>query len=424
MKRMLTIICLMVICYLALIYGYRFYGKGHNYKYTISSNDEIEINEIFNNSKESANYYFEVKIKDDIFDFQTYENFNKKSKIIKNVYNYSDEKYTCMLPIFVGNKIISDILCLNKENNYLYYYNNLKGMNTDLDAFADSLIETGYNVQNWIDNSDYKEENNIKYYSDNLDTDDYILVTNYKGVLLTNKKIKKINNINLFTSDVYAKKIDFVYQNKYVVADYTKKFRFHEFYVIDIVNGTKTVITSSNEISFDSYIQGMIDDKVYLFDKSSKKQYEFNMKNNTIKEIGNETTGVKIYNNETNDWNKVPAIKAVNEELLFTKNSNNESAEGYTKVDKMGDDKQGYYFYYKKVDDKYLVYRANNQNKSQLTYLFTTSKIDDIIYFSDSVYFVDGEFIKRYSDKQGVRNIISYNELKFNDNLYFYVYKK
>ena len=96
MKRMLTIICLMVIGYLALIYGYRFYGKGHNYKYTISSNDEIEINEIFNNSKESANYYFEVKIKDDIFDFQTYENFNKKSKIIKNVYNYSDEKYTCI----------------------------------------------------------------------------------------------------------------------------------------------------------------------------------------------------------------------------------------------------------------------------------------------------------------------------------------
>ena len=77
-----------------------------------------------------------------------------------------------------------------------------------------------------------------------------------------------------------------------------------------------------------------------------------------------------------------------------------------------------------KRDDKYLVDRANNQNKSQLTYLFTTSKIDDIIYFSDSVYFVDGEFIKRYSDKQGVRNIISYSELKFNDNLYFYVYKK
>ena len=157
---------------------------------------------------------------------------------------------------------------------------------------------------------------------------------------------------------------------------------------------------------------------------ASKKQYEFNMKNNTIKEIGNETTGVKIYNNETNDWNKVPAIKAVNEELLFTKDGNNVSVEGYAKVDKMGDDKQGYYFYYKKVDDKYLVYRANNQNKSQLTYLFTTSKIDDIIYFSDSVYFVDGEFIKRYSDKQGVRNIISYSELKFNDNLYFYVYKK
>lgn len=421
MKKTFIFIITLLLIYLALIYGYRFYGKGHNYEYTINNDDkELIVNETFNNDKKNPNYYITIMYDDVKFGFQTFDNFNNKSKIIKNIYTYSNDKYVCVLPSAINNKVISDILCLNKDNKYFYYYNSLKGMDKELDIFVDNLSKV-YNIDNWIDNSDKYDNSGITVYNDNIKNNQYIMITNYKGLFLINNK--KVNNITLFTNDVYQKKLDFVYNNKYVVADYTKKYRFHEFYVIDIQNGNKDKIISNNEISFDSYIQGQIDNKIYMFDKTSKKQFEFNMNDNTIKEIGNESIGIKIYNNETQKWENIPAMKACNEEILFIL-ENNVSKDGFVKIDKLGTEQYGYNFYYKKVDDKYLVYRSNVQDMDSLTYVFTTSNIDNVVYFYDSVYFIDDDYIKNYSDKSGIKKIVSYKELKFNDNLYFSIYKR
>lgn len=421
MKNTFIFIITLLLIYLALIYGYRFYGKGHNYEYTINNDDkELIVNETFNNDKNNPNYYITIMYDDIKFGFQTFDNFNNKSKIIKNIYTYSNDKYVCVLPSAINNKVISDILCLNKDNKYFYYYNSLKGMDKELDIFVDNLSKV-YNIDNWIDNSDKYDNSGITVYNDNIKNNQYIMITNYKGLFLINNK--KVNNITLFTNDVYQKKLDFVYNNKYVVADYTKKYRFHEFYVIDIQNGNKDKIISNNEISFDSYIQGQIDNKIYMFDKTSKKQFEFNMNDNTIKEIGNESIGIKIYNNETQKWENIPAMKACNEEILFIL-ENNVSKDGFVKIDKLGTEQYGYNFYYKKVDDKYLVYRSNVQDMYSLTYVFTTSNIDNVVYFYDSVYFIDDDYIKNYSDKSGIKKIVSYKELKFNDNLYFFIYKR
>lgn len=421
MKNTFIFIITLLLIYLALIYGYRFYGKGHNYEYTINNDDkELIVNETFNNDKNNPNYYITIMYDDIKFGFQTFDNFNNKSKIIKNIYTYSNDKYVCVLPSAINNKVISDILCLNKDNKYFYYYNSLKGMDKELDIFVDNLSKV-YNIDNWIDNSDKYDNSGITVYNDNIKNNQYIMITNYKGLFLINNK--KVNNITLFTNDVYQKKLDFVYNNKYVVADYTKKYRFHEFYVIDIQNGNKDKIISNNEISFDSYIQGQIDNKIYMFDKTSKKQFEFNMNDNTIKEIGNENIGIKIYNNETQKWENIPAMKACNEEILFIL-ENNVSKDGFVKIDKLGTEQYGYNFYYKKVDDKYLVYRSNVQDMYSLTYVFTTSNIDNVVYFYDSVYFIDDDYIKNYSDKSGIKKIVSYKELKFNDNLYFSIYKR
>ena len=58
----------------------------------------------------------------------------------------------------------------------------------------------------------------------------------------------------------------------------------------------KKTIKYHSSISFNSYIQGSIDDDVYLFDRNSKKQYRINPKTETIVEVGNEQTGIKYYN--------------------------------------------------------------------------------------------------------------------------------
>lgn len=417
------IVGLLLIIYLTLMIGYRFYGDGHNYEYIINTDgNDILINETFRNDKENPSYYFQISIGEEKFYYQTYHDFKNKSKIIKNIYYYFSDNYKCILPIYIDNQFISDILCKN-SNGYLYYYYNLKGINSSLDEFANSLSQHGYDPQKWIDSENKYENNDISLYYENIPSNHYLALTDYKGVLLFSKKSKKINKLNLFNADVYQKKFDFMYNNKYVVADYNSKYRFHEFFVIDIVTGEKSTLVSSYELSFDSYVQGIVEDKVYFFDKNSKKQYEIDMKKNAIKEIGNEKIGIKIYNSATNEWETVNAITAANSVLTFDMD-NDVSTDGFTKFEKFGTEEFGYYFYYKEVDDKYLVYRSNVQNSEQLTYVFTTSNINNIIYFYDSVYFIDGGFIKRYSDTLGVRKIANYNELKFNENIYFSVYSK
>lgn len=422
MKKVFIFIGLLFILYMGLIFWYRFYGEGHNYEYIITTDEnEFIINEKFNNIKGNSNYYFKIEIGDETFYYQTFENFYNNSKIIDNIFYYSDEKYRCILPVYTGERIVSDILC-KTTNDYIYNYNYLKGFSADLDQFAKSLESVGYKVENWDDNSEKIEDNGVYLYQDNIPKNHYIALTNYKGVLLANSKSKKFNDINLFSSDIYQKKFDLIYENKYIVADYESDFRFHEFYVVDIIDGNKTKIVSSKELSFDCYIQGIVDKKIYFFDKTTKKQYEIDFTTNKIKEVGNEQIGIKIYNGE--GWEKASAISASNDNIKFKDEEKPAVKENHGSLKILGSKQYGYNFYYRKIDEQYLVYRSNIQDNEQLTYLFATSNINNIIFMNDYIYYVDGEFIKQYSDKKGVKNIIQYKELKFNENIYFSVYSK
>ena len=69
-----------------------------------------------------------------------------------------------------------------------------------------------------------------------------------------------------------------------------------------------------------------------------------------------------------------------------------------------------------------MVYRSDIKDEEQLTYLFTTTDIDNIIMRNSFIYYLDGESIKKYSDKHGIKKIIEYSELKFNDDLLFGIY--
>lgn len=423
MKKIITFITVLLLLFIGLKIWYRFFGDGHNYTYTIDSGDiSFEVNEQFSNDSDNSYYYFEFTINDDKFYYQTFNNFRNKSKIVEEIYYYNDKKYTCILPVFIGNKIISDIIC-RATNGYYYFYNNLKGMSEEVDSFAKSLEVVGYDYNQWLDNEEYVEKEGIKIFNKNLITKHYLSLTNYKGIYLINNKQKNQVNNELFSQDVYQKKFDVIYNDKYIVADYKEKYRFHEFIVIDISTGKKGKIISNNEISFDSYIQGIVNDKIYFFDKDSKKQYIIDMTKAKVIEVGNEEKGIKIYNGV--DWKIVSAVTASNNEIKFEESNNPIMSDAnYEKIAKIEHGNGGYYYYYKKIDDKYLVYRSNIQDNEQLYYTFTTTNIDNVIFGNNYIYFIDGEFIKRYSDKEGIRKIVEYSELKFNGNLNFGAYIK
>ena len=168
MKKIMFLVLILLVTYISLIVGYRFFGPGHHYQYDLHNNEEvIQIEETFINEKGNSNYYLEIMVKNNSFPYRTFENFRNQSKIVEDVHYYENDKYKCILPIFSSNRIITDIIC-KSTNGYFYFYHYLKGMDENLDAFASSLSEYGYNPDNWNDISEPIDKDGIKIYTEKV----------------------------------------------------------------------------------------------------------------------------------------------------------------------------------------------------------------------------------------------------------------
>lgn len=417
MKKIFMMLVILFVIYLGIQVGYSFFGKGHNITYSVTTEEKtFTVKEEYKNDKDNRSYFFEINYNDNVFYYQTLTNFKTSKQIIKNIYYYNDNKYSCIFPIYENNLVISDILC--KENNIIYNYHDIVGDDQNLDSYVSSLESKGYTYNNYIDNAKITEKSSLKVYEDNILKDTYYGLANYKGVYLINNSIGgKVKKVDLFDKDVYKRPLSIFFKKYYVVADYNKDYRFDTFYVVDITNSKTKEIKIGKEISFDGYIQGTSDNSIYFFDRTSKTQYEINLKTNKVIEVGNENTGIKVLSN--GEWNRVEITDALNGEVIFTDTIGVEL--NYDKIDKQGAE-VGYYYLYKKLNNNYNVYRTNIQNTNQIMYLFNTIDNNRIIYNSDYVYYIDDSCIKYYQDSIGERKLLCYNELNYNNNLIFGVY--
>lgn len=418
MKKIFMVLVVLFLIYFGIQVGYSFFGSGHKLEYTVTTEEKnFLVKEEFSNKKDdTVSYFFEITYNGDIFYYQTSHDFRKSKSIIKNIYYYHDNEYSCILPIYENNQIISDILC--KKGDIIYNYHDIKGQDKALDNYAFNLKEKGYNGDNFTDNSNVLDKGQLTIYENNLIDKTYYALTNYKGLYLINSVTGgKMQDIAIFKKDVYKRPISIFFQKYYVVADYDKDYRFDTFYVVDITSGKIKEINVGKEVSFDGYVQGVENNSIYFFDKTYKIQYEINLKTNKVIEVGNEKTGIKVLKN--GEWERVPAIQAVNENILFK--TNVEEFNNYENVYKLGIN-SGYYYLYDKTNNFYKTYRSNIQNKNQKLYLFDTSDIDRVIYDNNYVYYVKDNCIKYYTDKLGVKNLVCDNELNYNTSIKFGVY--
>lgn len=425
MKRLLKMLIVLSVFYIGIQIGFKYLGYGHNVSYQIETDNQVfYIDEKYtsNRKNENNNYYFNVKINDSTFTFQTYEKFNHSDRIIKKIRYYKDEQYECILPVFENNKIIFDLMCM--RDNQITYYHDLIGQNSNLDSFVNTIKDEIYTLKNWEDDrSDPIIEASITVYPNNILDRHFVGINNYRGVYtINNLNLKKIVNVEIFSKDVYERKISSIVDKYYVTADYSQTIEFNSFYVVDLTSNNVKTITSTNKISFNSYVQGTLNNLLYVFDRDNKKQYEINVKSNKVIEIGNENIGIKVY--ENGKWSTLEMSEAIKQDILFRNNNETTSDAIYERIDKVGNVLSGYYYYYQKVGNVYKVYRSNVQNPELKTYLFTVSQINSINYVSDYVYYTENNEVKYYHDKTGVKTLFRNEEFEFNKSLYYNVYLK
>lgn len=414
MKRMFGLLLILLIGYFSFQLIFRFIDKGHIEEYNITTNGQVfSIKEIYTvNTDEDDNYYLEIKVNEDTFDMQIYDNLNMSKRIITDIYYY-DADYKCILPV-INKEKYGNVIC--KIDDTYYNYQDLKGKSESLDLFVKNLNIDGKEQQ------ELASKNKITVY-DNLIDKHYIALETYKGITTINKKnMSTIVDINLFEKDIYTKDISCFIDKYYLVADYNKQTKFNEFKLVDITNNKVKTIKYDYDISLDSYILGTYENKVYLFDNSTKKEYEIDVKKETIIEVGNTNIGIKILVN--GNFENINAYTVYQNKTTFTpyEVSYTFNNQNYDLVLKVGKEKSGYYYIFEKVGNTYKVYRSNIQNKINKTYLFETNSTE-LLYSKDSVYYLDGKTLKRY-DNQGNKIVLEYSELEFNNNIKIGLFNK
>lgn len=424
MKRLLKMLLILCLVYILVQLGFKYLGNGHHVNYEIKGNDyTVVVDEIatYHRKQEIDHYYFTFKVNNQEFYLQTYETFKKNDHVVEDIKYLKTNAYECIYPVFKNREVVTDILC--KKDNIIYHYHDLQQKSGELVKFAKDMKEFGYeenHFQDNIENQEKDESGPIVIYPDNLVKHHYLGVDNYSGIYLINNYVDNRNmyKIELFGKDSYERVIDARAGRYYIVADYSSTYDFDTFYIVDLVYNDKKTIKYHSKISFDSYIQGSIDHTIYLFDRNSKKQYKIDCKNRTMVEIGNEQLGIQYYNRGKWETKKITEASASN--LYF--NEYQVDMDGYERVDLVGTETSGFYYYYKKNGTQYEVYRANAKNKDRLTYLFNTSNINEIEYLRDYVYFKEGNTIKYYQDAKGIRTVLANSEFEFNSSLHYYTY--
>lgn len=417
MKKLVYVFFLLCVVYFGILFCKNKWGNGHTISYIVNTqNEKFEIKEIYHKKTKSqaAGYYLEIQMNDTTFPIQMLSS-KEKSKIVESVYGFENDQYQCIYP--VGSHFSKlDVLC--QKDHTIYPYQTMVGINSEVDDFVATLDSVGYDATAFTDRrSILKSVKGMSIY-DNLVQNHRIGIENYKGIYLLDAK-DLLREKQLFQKDVYQKSAELFYGNYYIVADYNEKYEFHEFSVINLSNQKVTKIVSNQAISLDSYIQGVVDNAVYLLDRTNKKQYKIHLSDKKVTKVGDTDSGVQIY--DDSKWKTMTMYEVLKQDTYFTPYGLPEEIDSklYEHIDVTDD----YYYGYQLVDDGYAIYRMSKQMPTVRYYITTIKDRKQVVYVSDYLYFMDSGSIYYYHDTTGVRVVLQNSEFTFNVNLQFGVYE-
>lgn len=392
MKKLYKLITLLLVLIILVIILLKILNVT-KVKYSIKKDNKVfEINQEYNNK-----YYIYITYKNKKYPFYLYLKKDSTKKIITDVYYKKTDNYECLLPI-INNKVKVDMLCY--KDDILYRYKSIKGLDSELDDYINTI--KGYNI---IKNIEAKQKYGIQYYKNNINKN--IAITTYKGLIINDKKI------DLFNNDVYENNLSIFIDNYYIVADYSKKYEFNDFYIVDLKTNKVSKIHSKYDISYDSFIQGTFDNKVYFIDNDSNVQYEIDIANKNVN-ISSKGNTIKY------------CIQNSCEYIDLNKSNKNKSFEKYEKVNYyIGYDKQyivgDYYYLFKKTDKNFELYRVMKDNDKVIEYIVNVPTTN--IYFGEIYfYYIDNDTLKYYDEYAGIIKLIKYDEFKYNNTIKYYVY--
>ena len=412
MKRVLSLIFLLICLLLILEFGTTFFKKEHKIEYQINSLDKTftiteEYQEVKNNT-----YYLEIKNDDHIFIYTVNNHFNKQKEIIDSIEIYEKEGMLCIYPVFINHEGL-EIEC--HKDNHLYSYESVKD-NVLVQEFVSLLKNMNYTSLSWkLESSSEEKVNSSIIYKDNLLDNDYITIWNYKGIEIISKNGSNYKNI--YNYDKYENNHGSIVGKYYITPVYIsdKVFDFNSLNIIDLESGNLKTMDLDTTLNQDTYINGVVDNKLYYFDPDNLVQYEINPSSQKIRLVGNKERNAQFYNGS---WQTINIYDFVGNKKKFTleideKVNNYQPTSVYQSLSN---------YYYMTSDGSF--YKLNKNNLDYPILLWQKSGVKEVKVVEDTIYFMIGDTLYYYTDSTGIRKIVKNSEFNYNNTNIYDIYKK
>lgn len=406
MKKTISILIIFILLFLIFEFVTNSFKNGHIIKYSIYSNQEkFDVEEEYD-KKNGDTYQIKIDYDNNTFIYFFDNTFNKQKNIIKNMIFDKDDNNICIYPV-LSNDTNSYIECISNNQIYSEYsYPN----QVFVKNFKQKLLDDKVITLDTVTDSTRKS-NSSTIYSSNLIEDDYVVLWNYKGIQVISSKMDTIKNVYGF--DKYDNKLGVLIDKYYVVPIYnsSKVLEFNSVSIINVISLDVAKVDLGTTLSSSTYINGIVDDKIYYMDPSNVVQVELNPKNKNARIIGNKDINAQMYDGK---WSTINIYDMVNNKKYFKTNS--DVSFKYTYMD---ENNNSYYYY-----DGGNIYLVSKKYLDKPILLFHQDNLNNFNLVEDTIYYIVNDTVYYFNLNKGIKEIIKNNDLKYNSNNRLNVYRK
>lgn len=411
MKKVISVLVLMLLIFFIFQWGFIFLKKGHEISYQVFVDNTIfKIEETYHKEKDDV-YDILIENDEDHYSYFLSNQYNKQKKIIEKIEFYQEEDYRCIYPV-LNNQEGTYLQCIVDGNLY-----------TDI-SFPDQifiekiksdLLQKGYILEKDLSNDSSNVIGGSTVYMNHLLPMDTITLWNYKGIEIIKSDNYDIRNVLDF--DRYQNNHGFLVGKYYVIPNYlsSKVLEFNSIEIVDIETDRTDTIELNYTLSAETYVNGIIDDKIYFTDPNNLLQIEIHPIKRSARLIGSKELGGQVYRGS---WQSINIYDFTKEHIEFYEEVPKEITSKYSYTQLL-EGSSGYYFI---QDSK--VYRISKNHLDIPILLFEKSGLNNIKVVGNTVYFVVDDILYYYEDEVGIVSVLKNNELRYNTLNRIDVYRK
>lgn len=405
LKKSIGFSILFFLIFLAFQFLIVFFKTEHEVDYLLKVDDsEYSIKENFSKKNKSEYYLFKiVKDGDNDFYFQQDNDFNKQKQVVKSVVYEKINDIECMALIFKDDSYTEVPVCKRGSNYYSYNYFKY---NYDLSSFLNKIP----NFKSSINRTSNEEtQNDITINLGYLDDNETLAIYNLKNIFIANNK--KITSMIFSNLDVYKNEFGYKVGNCYVIPFLSTSSDFGKILIYDIDKQYKYEIKLSERISKNSYINGVYDNKLYIFDKSNLKQIEIDPKEKISTVIADTEHDAFVYIDGIESHMSVYELN--NEKIIFSEKKDDYKDLKYDKIYQFDN------FYIYSLNGNF--YKVYKEYLDKPILLFSDINATNVKVLENAIYYVSGDSIYK-QDKYGILKLATRKEFKYNSDNIFEVF--